>query len=520
MFHTDDPEDEEEDEELEILSASSVSSTTDSDSTLAEKNQRNMKDVSSGDPVKSESFTEVHFPSDSTAASMKDLVRHVIRKATQAVAIVMDRFSDVELLCDLLEASRKRNVSVHLLLDRLHLGLFLGMWRQLKLNSKDFPKVSVRSVLGETYCAKTGRKLPGQVAESFIITDWTAVLTGSFSFSWLHWQVHRSLLVVLRGGSVVAPFLQEFHRLHSSSQPAAAGFVSFIAVPDAARAPSARRNRPTRERESYPRTAVCQWLEDAAAWTVSHGQTEARSVCVKPPVWLAARNSLQSVPVHSRVRLDQTPSSVRSQLAGLAINASDLRNGRVPERQAAQYQFRRSEGLSFQQRVRNLLAKPLGTPGGLAAPSGQKAELSSSASQHKPSASSFCHPRRPELQTKPHFQPQRGSRPAPAGPPLGPQLHADPKRPHPGPRAKPPFQRAPLEQTYGWSPQGKHAAAAAAQRQNSFSCSRGAAAAAPGWRPLPRSRSMPERRTAAFRRVQAGTHRATALQGYSDDWTH
>lgn len=57
----------------------------------------------------------------------------------QALAIVMDYFSDVELLCDLLEACRKRNVSVHLLLDHLNLNLFIGMWQDLKLNGKNFP---------------------------------------------------------------------------------------------------------------------------------------------------------------------------------------------------------------------------------------------------------------------------------------------------------------------------------------------------------------------------------------------
>lgn len=51
----------------------------------------------------------------------------------------MDCFSDVELLCDLLEACRKRNVSVHLLLDHLSLNLFVSMWQDLKLNGKNFP---------------------------------------------------------------------------------------------------------------------------------------------------------------------------------------------------------------------------------------------------------------------------------------------------------------------------------------------------------------------------------------------
>ncbi|KAF7654034.1 hypothetical protein LDENG_00075400 [Lucifuga dentata] len=161
-----------------------------------------------------EPSVEVYFQSDSSAACMKDL----------ALVIVADSFSDIELLCDLLESSRKRNVCVCLLLGRLNLNLFTSMWEDLKLNSKDFPKFSVCSVDGHTYCAKSGRKLTGQIAESFIITDWREVLTGSYSFSWLSWQVHRSLAVHLKG-SAVTPFHQEFHRLYTSSKPIS-GFVT------------------------------------------------------------------------------------------------------------------------------------------------------------------------------------------------------------------------------------------------------------------------------------------------------
>ncbi|CAG12859.1 unnamed protein product, partial [Tetraodon nigroviridis] len=188
--------------------------STDSDPPASE-DQSCQRDVSSCVPVKPS--LEVFFQSHGGAASMKDLIREFMRKATETLAIVMDSFSDVELLCDLLEASRKRNVSVYLLLDHLNLSLFLHMWQELQLNSKNFPKLCVRSVQGQTYCARTGRKLTGQIRESFIITDWTEVLTGSFSFSWLSWQVHRSLAVLLKG-SAVPPFNTEFLRLNSSSQ--------------------------------------------------------------------------------------------------------------------------------------------------------------------------------------------------------------------------------------------------------------------------------------------------------------
>lgn len=48
------------------------------------------------------------------------------------------------------------------------------------------------------------------------------------SFSWLSWQVHRSIAVLLRGSTAVS-FHKEFHRLLSSSKPVP-GFVTYITV--------------------------------------------------------------------------------------------------------------------------------------------------------------------------------------------------------------------------------------------------------------------------------------------------
>lgn len=73
------------------------------------------------------------------AAPQTSVVCQFCPAFVQTLVIVVDSFSDVELLCDLLEASRKRNVSVHLLLDHLNLDLFVSMWQELKLNSTNFP---------------------------------------------------------------------------------------------------------------------------------------------------------------------------------------------------------------------------------------------------------------------------------------------------------------------------------------------------------------------------------------------
>ncbi|CAL8248432.1 unnamed protein product [Lota lota] len=117
----------------------------------------------------SQSRVEVFLQSDNREGSMKDLVREQIRKAQTALVVVVDTFSDVELLCDILEAIAMRNVCVYLLLDRLNVQQFLDMCLDLNVNGKHFP-------------------------------------------------VNRNFIVLLEGRSVTS-FHQEFRRLYLSSQP-------------------------------------------------------------------------------------------------------------------------------------------------------------------------------------------------------------------------------------------------------------------------------------------------------------
>ncbi|XP_065154822.1 protein FAM83A [Paramisgurnus dabryanus] len=161
--------------------------------------------------------TEVFFQS-AKSASLKDLLRELIRKATTVLAIVMDTFTDVEIFCDVLEATRKRSVSVYLLLDHTNLQVFEEMCENVKISKSHLSRMSVRSIQGQTYCAKSGRKFTGQVKEKFIIVDCKQVLVGSYSFTWLSWQVHKSLAVLFKG-SAVKPFDLEFRRLYATSKP-------------------------------------------------------------------------------------------------------------------------------------------------------------------------------------------------------------------------------------------------------------------------------------------------------------
>ncbi|XP_055401880.1 protein FAM83A isoform X2 [Bubalus kerabau] len=78
--------------------------------------------------------------------------------------------------------------------------------------------ISIRSVEGEVYCAKSGRKFSGQIREKFIISDWRYVLCGSYSFTWLCGHVHRNILSKFTGQPVEL-FDEEFRHLYASSKP-------------------------------------------------------------------------------------------------------------------------------------------------------------------------------------------------------------------------------------------------------------------------------------------------------------
>ncbi|NXX10625.1 FA83C protein, partial [Podargus strigoides] len=166
------------------------------------------------------------------ANSIKDLLRSLISRARMVIAVVMDLFTDMEILCDLLEASSRRHVPVYLILDEEYLKHFVEMCKKMALTQDNFPNMRVRCLRGDTYYSKAGKKFAGRVLEKFILIDCEQVLAGTYSFTWLCSQVHTSLVTHFRG-QIVAEFDKEFRYLYAESRA-----VTSFCVPDPGTCPS------------------------------------------------------------------------------------------------------------------------------------------------------------------------------------------------------------------------------------------------------------------------------------------
>ncbi|XP_053725270.1 protein FAM83C [Synchiropus splendidus] len=162
------------------------------------------------------SETQIYFQRDKSH-NVKDLIRSLINKAKKVIAVVMDVFTDVDLLCDLMEASNKRKVPVYILLDEKSLECFVDMCATLDIQNSHMSNMRVRSVSGDTYCTKSGKKFSGQVLEKFMIIDCEEVIAGSYSFTWLSAQVHSNMVMHF-SGRISDSFDREFRCLYADSQ--------------------------------------------------------------------------------------------------------------------------------------------------------------------------------------------------------------------------------------------------------------------------------------------------------------
>ncbi|XP_077948752.1 protein FAM83C isoform X2 [Gasterosteus aculeatus] len=162
------------------------------------------------------SETQIYFQRDKSH-NVKDIIRGLINRAKKVIALVMDVFTDVDLLCDLMEASNKRKVPVYILLDEKNLQHFTDMCSALDVRSAHMSNMRIRSTCGDTYCTKSGKKFTGQVLEKFMIIDCEEVMAGSYSFTWLSAQVHSNMVMHF-SGRITDSFDREFRCLYADSQ--------------------------------------------------------------------------------------------------------------------------------------------------------------------------------------------------------------------------------------------------------------------------------------------------------------
>ncbi|XP_008843207.1 protein FAM83E [Nannospalax galili] len=149
---------------------------------------------------------------------IKELVRQEIQAAQKLVAVVMDVFTDPDLLTDMVDAATRRWVPVYLLLDGQQLPAFLALAQQLGVNPWATENLDIRTVQGHTFQSRWRRQVSGHVREKFLLLDGDRVISGSYSFTWSDARLHRGLVTLLTG-EIVDAFSREFRTLYAASRP-------------------------------------------------------------------------------------------------------------------------------------------------------------------------------------------------------------------------------------------------------------------------------------------------------------
>ncbi|KAL2091315.1 hypothetical protein ACEWY4_013578 [Coilia grayii] len=148
--------------------------------------------------------------------SCKDAARRMIKSAKEAIAIVTDSFTDVDIFRDLQEACTQRRVPVYILLDREAVPAFLQMCSNLSVRLADLQKMRVRAVAGFRYFTRFGACITGRIHEQFMLVDGNKVAMGTYRFRWTDGRINTCNLIELTG-EVTAQYEEEFQRLYKKS---------------------------------------------------------------------------------------------------------------------------------------------------------------------------------------------------------------------------------------------------------------------------------------------------------------
>ncbi|XP_078467057.1 uncharacterized protein LOC144730263 [Lampetra planeri] len=157
-------------------------------------------------------------PLGPNAPSIKEAARAMVQGAHQVIAVVMDEFSDVDILKDVADAAVRRRVPVYVLVDEQNVASFLAACRAVSINIFSMRNMRARSLEGLSFCSRNGARITGRMQERFMIIDGDQVLTGTYSFTWWASRMDRHIVTAL-SGQVVETFDMEFRFLYAQSKP-------------------------------------------------------------------------------------------------------------------------------------------------------------------------------------------------------------------------------------------------------------------------------------------------------------
>ncbi|XP_035518868.1 protein FAM83B [Morone saxatilis] len=158
-------------------------------------------------------------PARQNHPTIKEVVRKNIQEARQVIAIVMDKFTDVDIFKEAVDASI-RGVPVYVLLDDFHLKSFLTMAENQDVKIQQLRNMRVRTVKGQGYLCRSGAKFHGAMEQKFLLVDCHTAIYGSYSFTWSFEKINLSMVQVIKG-HLVKSYDEEFRTLYArSSVPA------------------------------------------------------------------------------------------------------------------------------------------------------------------------------------------------------------------------------------------------------------------------------------------------------------